>query len=247
MFEAQLVCFADGKFRVTLAKTLAKNSPAPGSAGPRLLDKAFQDEVASVRAPWVGSAYYDDAELWTHLFWHPRSLYRQLFDKLDHGDVIELASGYGRHAEQAAALVKRLRLVDVIEDNLDKCRARLGHLPHVSFHLGDGASFPDVADANVDSIYSYDSMVHFSPRIVRNYLQDAARVLRPGGRGLFHHSNYASTAKRSWRENPHARNLMKADLFAHYARAAGLKVVEQHIVEWGGNPGLDCISLVERP
>ena len=33
-------------------------------------------------------------------------------------------------------------------------------------------------------------MVHFSADLVQAYLRDTARVLKPGGMALYHHSNY---------------------------------------------------------
>jgi hypothetical protein len=35
-------------------------------------------------------------------------------------------------------------------------------------------------------------MVHFDSDVIQVYLQDTARVLRWGGRALFHHSNYSA-------------------------------------------------------
>lgn len=90
-------------------------------------------------------------------------------------------------------------------------------------------------------------MVHFSPDIVQNYLKDAARILKPEGMGLFHHSNYAAPMDRHYGQNPHARNHMTKDLFAYFAAQAGLKVVESVVIDWSTSKDLDCVSLVRRP
>lgn len=207
----------------------------------------FWDAVEDVRRPWIGSSYYLDAEQWTFLFWDKGRPFRRLFDMLDRGAVIELACGHGRHAARAAELVDSLVLVDVIAENLDICRERLRAYPHVTFRLGDGASFPQTGDGSVDAIYCYDAMVHFSPEMVDAYLTDTARVLRRGGRALFHHSNLAAGGGGLWSQNPHARNVMTRDRFARMAQERGLNVIAQEVIDWGGVPELDCISLVGKP
>ena len=38
---------------------------------------------------------------------------------------------------------------------------------------------------------------------------------------------------------------MSKQLFAYLANRAGLEVLEQKVIDWGGIKGLDCLSLVE--
>lgn len=203
--------------------------------------------IENIRQPWVGSPYYSDAEQWTFLFWDPKHPFRRMFDLLPGGTVIDLACGHGRHAEMAAPHADRLILVDVIEENLAVCRDRLRDVPNVEFRLGGGVDFPDTADGSIDAIYCYDAMVHFAPEIVDSYLRQTYRVLRSGGRALFHHSNYAQGKGKVWNQNPHARNYMTRELFAESARRHGLDVIEQNVIPWGDVAELDCISLVGRP
>ena len=55
-------------------------------------------------------------------------------------------------------------------------------------------------------------MVHFESDVIRSYLRDTMRVLEPGGRGFFHHSNY--TGGEDWRTNPSSRNFMSQAFFS---------------------------------
>lgn len=201
--------------------------------------------VQEIRRPWVDSRYYSDAEKWTYLFWDQALHFRPLFEQLSLATVVELACGHGRHSEVVAALCERLILVDVIGGNLDVCVSRLSSFSNVDFRLGDGTSFP-IDTASVDTIFCYDAMVHFSSEIVELYLTDSTRILRPKGRALFHHSNYRENGDTRWSVNPHARNYMTKEKFAQLSRAAGLKVLEQRVIPWGGVADLDCLTLVEK-
>ena len=203
--------------------------------------------VAVVGAPWAESSFYDDAEGFTHIFWDENTLFRRLFDLLDLSSVVELSCGHGRHSERVAQMTKRLTLVDIFDANLEFCRRRLARFPFVNYIQNNGYSFQPIASDGATAIFCYDSMVHFSPSIVESYLNDAARILKPGGMALFHHSNYASPLDRHYGQNPHARNHMTQLLFQKYAVAAGLSIRESVVMGWGGVESIDCVTLVRRP
>lgn len=207
----------------------------------------LKQSVAMVVDPWLESPYYDEAEKWTFLFWNPEGIFRRLFDTLDLDEVVELACGYGRHAVRAAAMARRLSLIDVVDANLEKCRSRLTPFDNVSFVNGTGYDFSPLKDSTVSAIYCYDAMVHFSPDLVQTYIADAYRVLKPGGAALFHHSNYPAPIDKHYGLNPHARNHMTQALFIGYTRLAGMRVVESVVIPWGDHPDLDCVSLITKP
>ncbi|TPI29078.1 class I SAM-dependent methyltransferase [Mesorhizobium sp. B3-2-1] len=209
--------------------------------------KKLGESAAIVGAPWAKSSYYDDAERWTFIFWDEDKSFRHLFNQMDLTSVLELSCGHGRHAECVAKMTDRLTLMDVHNGNLDFCRDRLRAYPFIRYVKGDGYSFEPIEQESVTAIFCYDSMVHFSPDIVENYLKDAARILRPGGMGLFHHSNYPAPMDRHYGRNPQARNHMTKKLFEAYAKNAGLTIRESNIIPWGGVNELDCVTLVERP
>lgn len=205
------------------------------------------DQVSNIRKPWEGSIYYSNAEKWTFLFWDEGMPIRKFFNRLDLKFTVELACGHGRHAERSAPLAKKLLLVDVIEENLNVCRERLSQFAHVNCALGTGTTFPAVKPNSVTAIYCYDAMVHFSPDIIESYLKDTCRVLKKGGRALYHHSNYADGEGKHWATNPHARNFMTLGLFSELASKHGLKVVEQAEMDWAGVKSLDGLTLLEKP
>jgi SAM-dependent methyltransferase len=202
-------------------------------------------EVAAVSEPWKNSPYYADAEQWTHVFWREKGIFRRQFERLDLSNVVDLACGHGRHSEQIVTRAGNIIMVDVLAENIAACRKRLGQHSNVSFIQGDGYSFRPVPDASVTAIFCYDAMVHFSPNIVASYLQDAQRILKPGGRALFHHSNYDGPADRHYGQNPHARNIMTRERFTQLAEEAGMRMLHSEIMNWV-DADLDCLTLVEK-
>jgi SAM-dependent methyltransferase len=204
--------------------------------------------VAVIGEHWRDSRYYQEAESWTYIFWMAGSPFRNLFDRLDLTDVLDLACGHGRHAEKIAGKAGRLSVMDLHAKNIEICRRRIGHYPNVSFFANNGYDFQPIPDNSLSAIFCYDSMVHFSPDIVASYLNDAGRVLKPGGRALFHHSNYdAPDRRRPNGSNPGARTHMTERLIRKYARKAGLQVEESLPVNWGEIDALDRLTLFRKP
>jgi SAM-dependent methyltransferase len=216
-----------------------------------LLSLAMTDALAAsvqeVAAPWADSDYYRLAEQWTDIFWNHDGPFRPLYDQLDKRAVIELAVGYGRHAERAAPHCGTLIVMDVIAYNVKICRLRLQKMANVGYVVNNGFDYQPVPDGAVTGIYCYDAMVHFSPDLVEAYLADTFRVLKPGGRALFHHSNYLAPDDRHYGQNPHARNSMSQDRFGGLAGKAGLIVRHSDVIPWTGVAALDGVTLVEKP
>jgi SAM-dependent methyltransferase len=203
--------------------------------------------VQIVSEPWVDSAYYDEAEQWAVMLWHPDYPFLEFFDRLDLTRTLELAVGHGRHAEFVQPLAGSLILMDVVKPNLDYCEERFSGRNNIRILHNNGYDYRPVEDDSLTAIYCYDAMVHFSPDIVESYLLDTARVLSPGGRALFHHSNYPAPLDRHYGQNPHARNHMTRELFIELAGRAELNIVESRVIPWVEVENLDCLTLVEKP
>ena len=137
--------------------------------------------------------------------------------------------------------------MDIHPANLDFCRTRLQRFDNVSFTVNSGFDFRPIEDGTASAIFCYDAMVHFNPDIVESYVIDTARVLRPSGLALYHHSNYSGAQNERYTKNPHGRNVMSQAEFCGLAARAGLQVVESFPIHWGGMPDLDCVTLVLKP
>lgn len=209
--------------------------------------KSVQEQAEQVGRDWVDSPYYASAEQWTFIFWREVGVYRRMFDLLDLEHVVELACGHGRHAEMYRDTARRITLLDILEQNVEHCKTRHRMHPHITSLRNNGIDFTPLPDGSATAIFCYDAMVHFPPDVVRSYVKDAARILLPGGRALFHHSNYHGPSTHGYGANPHARNFMSQQLFFTYAQEAQLEVERSQVVEWGGVPDIDCVTLLRRP
>ncbi len=199
-------------------------------------------------ARWSGtefrnSPYYDMAEphmevQWKHTIW-------PLIQHADFSCVLDLAAGHGRNSAMLEAVADRIIIVDITQENIDYCRKRFQGDDRFTFIKNDGLSLNGVADASVSLVYSFDSMVHFDSDVMREYLKEFRRVLKPGGTGFIHHSNYTGDPTGNFTTAPHWRNFMSKELFAHYCYKSGLEVIEQHVMDWEVSR-LDCLSIFRR-
>jgi len=190
------------------------------------------------------SRYYDDAEPLAGHVWRHVSPY---LNECEFSVVVDLAAGHGRNSANLLPLSQQLYIVDINVENIDHCRERFGDDPRIRYVVNDGTSLAGIPADAVTLVFSFDAMVHFDQDTVRAYLHDFRRVLRPGGRGFCHHSNYAANPGGNWRQNPCWRNFMSRELFCSYAQEAGLRILRSDPIDWGGVPALDCYTLFERP
>jgi ubiquinone/menaquinone biosynthesis C-methylase UbiE len=140
------------------------------------------------------------------------------------GVVLEIGAGGGRWSDVLQPRADRLVLVDVTERALELCRERFAGASNVEYVLTEGAELTGIPDASVDAIWSFDVFVHVAPVDIASYLTEIARVLRPGGVALIHHSGRFSRSS-GW------RSPMTARLFANLSRERGL-VVERQFDSW---------------
>jgi ubiquinone/menaquinone biosynthesis C-methylase UbiE len=159
--------------------------------------------------------------------------------------VLDLATGQGRNAAMLLPLAQQLILVDIQPANIEICRKRFGKDPRVAYLVNNGYDLRGVPSGVVTLLYCFDAMVHFDSDVVRAYLAETQRVLAPGGRAFLHHSNYQDGD--DWRTAPASRAFMSQPLMRHYAAKEGLTVRRQQVIDWGGVPKLDCLSLLEKP
>lgn len=154
------------------------------------------------------------------------------------GVIIEIGPGGGRWTEILQRRAARLVVTDVADRALANCRERFQHCSNIEYVLGDGQSL-EVADATVDSVWSYDVFVHINPVAARSYFREFGRILKPGGRAVIHHPG----AKRI---NPSRSDLTDA-MVRSFCDESGLRlVVQTPKFAADKNPG-DLLSVIEKP
>jgi ubiquinone/menaquinone biosynthesis C-methylase UbiE len=151
-------------------------------------------------------------------------------------------------------LAGSITLVDVNPNCIKACRERFGEQRdgcHFRYFVTDGDSLAMVDSGSLTMVYSFDSMVHFDSSVVRAYVHEVARVLRPSGSAFLHHSNYGTVAPNSdWAHNPGNRSDMTAELMRGFAAEAGLDVAFQRlsgIADGWGQEDLDAFTVLRRP
>jgi ubiquinone/menaquinone biosynthesis C-methylase UbiE len=205
--------------------------------------------VETVGNWWIEAPYFAAAERHMDEQWRELILpfLRLEASGVDCAVTVDLAAGRGRTAAKLLALAGRLHVVDLHPNNVEACRRRFGDDPRVAYHVTDGWSLP-LRDSAATFLFCFDAMVHFDSDVVRAYLRETRRVLRPGGHAFLHHSNTVAHPGGDFRAEPHWRNFMSAALLAHYALKEGLEVLRQQPLDWNGDGGfIDCFSLLRRP
>jgi SAM-dependent methyltransferase len=236
------------------AETLRACAQSPVESLPRAIEELVKWKTALQcgHSHDVSKGYFIDAEPFMAMQWN--DIIHPLIRDLDFTTVLDLACGHGRNTEFLRGLSKDIHLVDINASCIDACRERFGAEKdgtRFHYHVTDGNHLRMIPDASLTLVYSWDSMVHFDKLVVRDYVAEIARILKPGGSAFLHHSNYGSVAPDSdWASNPGTRSDMSAALMRDYAAAAGLEVVRQELqgrAQGWGMDDLDCASILRKP
>ena len=195
----------------------------------------------------IDTGYFKEAENPDSLaiFWNIESPFYKQFSQLDLENVIELACGHGRHVPEYINNAKHITLVDILQKNIDICKQRFERERKINYYCNNGRDLSELDDNTYTALFTYDSMVHFEMMDIYMYLKETKRVLKKGGRALFHHSNTHDDYRGNFTNATGGRNYMSQELFAYLAYRAGLQVVDQQLIDWT-KANEDCITLVEK-
>jgi SAM-dependent methyltransferase len=98
--------------------------------------------------------------------------------------LLEIGAGTGRMTHRFGELYGCVIALDVSDKMLELGRSNLAGVGNVEWVLGSGADLDVVPDRSVDEVFSYITLQHVpSSAAVLRYLEEASRVLRPGGQG----------------------------------------------------------------
>ncbi|MBO0727935.1 MAG: methyltransferase domain-containing protein [Acidimicrobiaceae bacterium] len=96
--------------------------------------------------------------------------------------VLEIGCGVGRIMQHLAPATSQVHGIDISSEMIERGSRRLGHLPNVHFHLGNGYDLEVFSDETFDVVFAWVVFQHMPKTVAFNYLTEVQRVLKPGGR-----------------------------------------------------------------
>jgi SAM-dependent methyltransferase len=191
------------------------------------------------------AAWGDTARLWFGTLM-PRIA---AFLPCDH--LLEIACGHGRITARLLPECHRYTGTDLAPNCVAHCQRRFAGESKARFLVGDGKTLANIAPDSVDFAFSWDSLVHAEADAMQGYTTELQRVLRPNGIALLHHSNLGALRNADGQltvANPHWRaTSVDHAILRQWAEGAGLAVLSQELLQWGGATDSDCITLLQRP
>jgi len=99
--------------------------------------------------------------------------------------ALEIGCGIGRMTHVFAEEFGEVIGVDISSEMVERAQAR--RWPRTRFVVGNGEDLRGIADASVDFAFSFIVFQHIpEKRVILRYVEEAGRVLRPGGLFRFH-------------------------------------------------------------
>jgi len=162
--------------------------------------RSFWDQAARTNAAWYVDTSLDfDHPDMERFFSTGRTIVSEAIDgspvaPSGRAKAIEIGSGLGRVCLALADRYERVVGIDISPEMVQRA-GELVSDPRVSFRVGDGASLQGIDDASTDLVLSFTVFQHI-PRIdlIAGYIEEAGRVLRPGGLFVFQWNNGGASA-----------------------------------------------------
>lgn len=190
-------------------------------------------------------AWTDSGNEWSEFFGSTDNLWNNIIlPKVENylkGDVLEIAPGFGRITKYLKDKSDKLSIVDLNQLCIDKCKEKFGD--DIEYYVNDGKSLVMFENSSKDFIFSWDSFVHMNDEVIKEYLKEIYRVLKPDGYAVIHHSYLSGGQKESFK-NLSGRSNMNPDLFKTLAEEQSLKVIKQEDFEWTIT---DTITTLHKP
>jgi SAM-dependent methyltransferase len=165
-----------------------------GGEGVRFLGDEWTQENVEITG---GTSYGLPEEKARSLREHLKSSLVDPFLPRAPSEGLEIGPGGGRATEVLLPKARVLHLLDSVE-MLDHLRRRFPDAASLRYHPMDGRTLPDLPGESLDFVFSFDTFVHFEPRLTYWYLKQMVPLLLPGGIGIVHYSDVLTPI--GWRQ-----------------------------------------------
>lgn len=230
---------------------------SPTIAEPTDLGQLSEENVHWNRTFWAKYDWPQEGDEWSAVMGGTRALWHGIIWPRVHwflpaGNVLEIAPGHGRCTQFLLPHSKHLTIVDLVPECIAACKTRFGNDPKLAYAVNDGSTLPMVADESIDFAFTWDSLVHAERGAIESYVKELARVLKPGAKAFFHHSNlgeyWGQLGTKGLKNDLHCRALtMSAKVMRDACESNGLVCFTQELSAWGtGSLNSDCISIIGR-
>jgi SAM-dependent methyltransferase len=100
--------------------------------------------------------------------------------------ILEIGCGIGRLLRFFALLFDQVCGIDVSPEMIAQSKEYLAQFPNVTTYCGDGSSLSPFQDQTFEFVFSYVVFPHIPDKnIIREYVHETRRVLKPGGHFKF--------------------------------------------------------------
>lgn len=119
---------------------------------------------------------------------------RRFIQPFAHGNILEIGAGGGRWSRELLPFADgKLILVDANKESEKLIRRTFEadgipqeSLDRVKFLISPDGELSTLAAGSIDYAFSFDTFVHFHPRLFHAYLREVANVLKSGGKFAIH-------------------------------------------------------------
>lgn len=160
--------------------------------------------------------------------------------------ILEIGCGNGRWSEDLLEKANQLILIDIVPYCIEQCKIKFKDYDFVECHVTNGKDLSFLEDTTIDFVFSIDVFIQVNSIDTLNYMEEIARVLKPGGKGLIHHSKKGQTMS-GWRSD------MTQEKMRSMCELNKLLVLDQ-FSEWENGkfqiwPGRDsdAITIFQKP
>jgi SAM-dependent methyltransferase len=191
-----------------------------------LYKQAWNEQAGSEDAAKFGVAGYVDEEQFAKTGADTCATIHDCVKIKPTDDVLEIGAGVGRVGRAMAPMCRSWTGADVSENMLSHLRKRLADLPNVRTVALSGFDLAPVPDASLDVVYSTVVMMHLDEWERYNYIKEAFRVLRPGGRLLA--DNFNLLSDEGWGLFEHHRSIPPLERPSHMSKSSTPQEMETY-------------------